>query len=118
LDKFIFDIDHCNNNTEFPSRRLINSINKLEWTSGYKDLDTDTNKGSLNSVVGVSSANDVSKLRGTRGVLYILEEMGSFPKLLDIYNNMRHSVEQGDITYGLIFAYGTSGDNESDFSSA
>jgi len=44
--------------------------------------------------------------------------MGTFPKLLDLYGNMRHSVEQGNITYGTIFAYGTAGDNDSDFSSA
>ena len=118
LDKFIFDIDHCGINTQFPSRRLVNSLNKLEWVSGYKDLDTETNRGTLNAVIGVSSSNDEAKLRGTRGVLYILEEMGTFPKLLDLYGNMRHSVEQGNITYGTIFAYGTAGDNDSDFSSA
>lgn len=106
LDKFIFDIDHCGINTQFPSRRLVNSLNKLEWVSGYKDLDTETNRGTLNAVIGVSSSNDEAKLRGTRGVLYILEEMGTFPKLLDLYGNMRHSVEQGNITYGTIFAYG------------
>lgn len=118
LDKFVFNIDHCAINTQFPSRKLVNSPNKLEWISGYKDLDTDTNRGTLNAVIGISSANDESKLRGTRGVLYVIEEMGTFPKLLDLYGNTRHSVEQGDITYGLIFAYGTAGDNESDFSSA
>lgn len=116
LNKFVFDIDHCAVNTQFPSRRLTNSLNDMQWVSGYKDLDSGTNKGSQNAVIGVSSSKDASKLRGTRGVLYILEEAGTFQKLLDTYNNLRHSVEQGGIAYGLIFGYGTAGDTESDFS--
>jgi hypothetical protein len=72
--------------------------------------------GTLNSVIGISSSRDESKLRGTRGVLYILEEAGTFAKLLNTYGNMRHSVEQGKKVYGTIVAYGTAGDSESDFS--
>lgn len=117
LNKFVFDIDHCAINTQFPSRKLVNSLNDMQWVSGYKDLDTGTNRGTLNSVVGVSSSKDESKLRGTRGVLYILEEAGTFSKLLNTYGNLRHSVEQGKKVYGTIFAYGTAGDNDSDFSS-
>lgn len=78
----------------------------MQWTSGYKDLDTGTNMGTQNSVIGISSSRDESKLRGTRGVLYILEEAGTFSKLLNTYGNMRHSVEQGKKVYGTIVAYG------------
>ena len=76
LNKFQAIIDHLAQNTEFPRKRLLSSLNDMTWTMGYKDLDTGTQKGSLNTVVGVSSADNASKLRGTRGVLYILEEAG------------------------------------------
>jgi hypothetical protein len=62
---------------------------------GYKDLDTGTQKGSLNTVVGISSADNASKLRGTRGVLYVLEEAGTFSNLKKLYANLRPSVEEG-----------------------
>lgn len=118
LDKFQFDIDWVAEHTQFPKRRLISSIANMQWTMGYKDLDYGTNKGTLNSVIGISSKDDESKLRGSRGVLYVLEEIGSFPALLALYNNLRPSVEDGEDVFGMIYGYGTSGDSQSDFSAA
>lgn len=118
LDKFQFDIDWASNNMEWPSKRLINSLSNMQWIMGYKDMDSGTNKGTLNSVIGVTSKDDPQKLRGTRGVLYVIEEMGTFPALLDLIGNLRPSVEDGEDVFGTIVAYGTAGDKESDFSSA
>lgn len=116
LDKFLYDIDFCAQNTQFPVKRLINSLQNMTWQSGYMDLDTGAKKGSLNSVVG-KALNDASKLRGSRGVLYLFEEAGSFTNLLEAYNNLLPSVEEGSNVFGLLFLYGTSGDNTSDFAS-
>ena len=118
LDMFQYYIDFCAQNTEFPSRRLTSSLQGLQWTMGYIDLDTNTRKGTENAVTGITSKDDESKLRGSRGVLYLLEEMGTFPRLLRLYSVLRPSVEDGDNVWGLIFAYGTSGDSESDFAGA
>lgn len=118
LDKFQFDIDWASNNMEWPSKRLINSLSNMQWIMGYKDIDSGTNKGTLNSVIGVTSKDDPQKLRGTRGVLYIIEEFGTFGALLDLISNLRPSVEDGEDVFGTIVAYGTAGDKESDFSSA
>ena len=90
----------------------------MSWTMGYIDLDTGTRKGTLNEVLGISSKDDESKLRGKRGVLIALEEWGSFPNLLGLYGTLRPSVEEGDAVFGLIFAQGTAGDSSSDFASA
>jgi hypothetical protein len=90
----------------------------MTWTAGYIDLDTNTRKGTLNEVLGVSSKDDESKLRGKRGVLIGIEEWGSFPNLLGLYNTLRPSMEDGDAVYGIIYAQGTSGDSSSDFSAA
>lgn len=118
LNKFQSYIDFCAQNTQFPSMRLKSSLQDMSWTMGYLDLDTGTRKGTLNEVLGVSSKDDESKLRGKRGVLIALEEWGSFPNLLGLYGTLRPSVEEGDSVYGLIYAQGTAGDNQSDFSSA
>lgn len=118
LDMFSGYIDFCAQNTQFPSKRLVNTMQNLQWTMGYQDLDSGTKKGTLNSVIGITSKDDESKLRGSRGVLYLIEEFGTFPRLLGLYNTLRPSVEDGENIYGLIFMYGTAGDNESDFASA
>lgn len=117
LDMFQYYIDFCASNTEFPAQRLTSSLQNMQWTMGYIDVDSGTRKGTLNSVIGITSKDDESKLRGSRGVLYLLEEAGTFPRLLNLYQVLRPSVEDGNSIYGLIYGYGTSGDNESDFSS-
>ena len=118
LDKFQFDIDWVANNMQWPSKRLINSLSNMQWIMGYKNIDSGTNQGTLNSVIGVTSKDDPQKLRGTRGVLYVIEEFGTFGSLLDLVGNLRPSVEEGEDVFGLLMAYGTAGDNESDFMSA
>ena len=74
---------------------------------GYIDLDTNTQKGTLNEVLGVSSKDDESKLRGKRSVLIAIEEFGSFPNLLGLFGTLRPSVEEGDVTFGEIYMQGT-----------
>ena len=117
LDMFQYYIDFNADNTEFPSQRLTSSLQNMQWTMGYMDVDSGTRKGTQNSVMGITSKDDESKLRGSRGVLYLLEEAGSFPRLLNLYQVLRPSVEDGNKVFGLIYGYGTSGDSDSDFSS-
>lgn len=118
LNKFQSYIDFCAQNTEFPSKRIKSSLQDMSWTMGYIELDTGTRRGTLNEVLGISSKDDESKLRGKRGVLIALEEWGSFPNLLGLYGNLRPSVEEGDSVFGLIYAQGTAGDDTSDFAAA
>lgn len=117
LDMFQYYIDFCANNTEFPRQRITSSLQNLAWTMGYIDSETGTRRGTENSVIGITSKDDESKLRGSRGVLYLLEEAGSFPRLLNLYQVLRPSVEDGNSVWGLIYLYGTAGDSDSDFSS-
>ena len=118
LNKFQSYIDFAAQNTEFPTRRLKSSLNEMAWKMGYIDLDNNTQKGTLNEVLGVSSKDDESKLRGKRSVLIAIEEFGSFPNLLGLFGTLRPSVEEGDVTFGEIYMQGTSGDNDSDFAAA
>ena len=116
LDKFQYDIDFIAQNMQWPARRLFNSLSDFNWQMGYKDLDSGTNRGTLNSVVGKSSQKDTASLIGSRGVLYLFEEAGYFSNLLGLWNNLLPSVMDNDDVYGMLYGYGTSGDDESDFS--
>lgn len=116
LSKFEPMIDFVADNTEFPRLRLNSSMNDMTWTMGYKD-EFGRKKGNLNSVIGVSSKDDESKLRGKRGYI-LFEEMGSFPNLISIYNTVRYGMEEGDYTFGLAYLVGTAAEDASDFSSA
>lgn len=104
-------------NTQFPRRMLTDSPNKMTWTSGYKDKYTGANMGSQNIVLGVSSKDDEKKLRGKRGII-LFEEFGSFPKLIDVYNNVRDGMKEGKYVYGFAYLVGTAGDTDSDFHGA
>lgn len=119
MNKFENYIDFCSENTEFPSRRRVkSSINEMQWKAGFKDLKTGTTKGTQNEVIGVSVKDSEGKLRGKRGAFIGLEEMGSFPNLIGLYGTLRPSMEDGNIVFGMIYAQGTSGDKDSDFSAA
>lgn len=116
LSKFEPMINFISENTEFPRLRLRSSSQDMFWQMGYLD-NYGRKKGSLNSVIGVSSKDDSGKLRGKRGHIYF-EEMGSFPNLLEIFDVVRQGMEEGDYTYGLSFLVGTAAEKESNFESA
>lgn len=118
LDMYVYYIDFIANNTEFPRRRLTNSMHDMKWCMGYIDAENGTRKGTQNEVIGVTSKDNSDSLIGSRGQLYLLEEVGNFPNLLDLYARLRPSTEDGYNTFGIIFGYGTSGSEESDFSAA
>lgn len=116
LSKFEPMVGFVRDNTEFPRLMLRSSAQEMFWQMGYID-GNNIKKGSLNSVMGVSSKDDEAKLRGKRGYI-LFEEMGSFPNLLTIYDTVRYGVEEGDYTFGLIYLVGTSAEDASDFASA
>lgn len=115
LSVFIDNIDFCAKNTEFPRPRLQSSRQEMVWRMGYKKADGKVEYGSRNTVQGIITGVNQDKLNGSRGVLYLIEEAGIFNDLLNMYNLIRPSVEQGNDVFGEIFAYGTAGDEESDF---
>ena len=118
LNKFVSMANFCAEHTQFPRKRLKSSLQDMVWKMGYKDLELDIEKGTQNSVLGVSSKDDESKLRGERAAFIGIEEFGTFPRLIDLYNVMLPSVQDGDYVFGLMYLQGTAGDNESDFAGA
>lgn len=118
LNKFVDMANFCATNTQFPRKRLKNSLQEMTWIMGYKDVELDIERGTQNTVLGVSSKDDESKLRGKRAAKILIEEFGTFPRLVDLYNVLLPSVQEGDIVFGQIYMLGTAGDNESDFAGA
>ena len=111
--KFTPIIDHLAKYTEFPRLMLTRRANDMIWRMGYKDSNGNE-RGSLNSVMGLSVKDDEGKIRGKRGVI-LFEEFGSYPNIKEVYNNTQESVTEGDDVFSLIYGVGTSGDEESDF---
>lgn len=117
LNMFKYYIDFQSQHTQFPRQLLTDSAQLLMWESGFKDKETGVRKGSQNAVIGVTTGVNQDKLNGSRGVLYLIEEAGIFSDLGSLYQMIRPSVEDGKDVYGLIFLYGTAGDDMSDFTS-
>lgn len=117
LNMFKYYIDFQSQHTQFPRQLLTDSAQLLMWESGFKDKETGVRKGTQNAVIGVTTGVNQDKLNGSRGVLYLIEEAGIFSNLNSLYQMIRPSVEDGKDVYGLIFMYGTAGDDMSDFTS-
>ena len=118
LNKFVSMADFIATNTQFPRKRLKSALQDMMWIMGYKDAELNIEKGTQNQVLGVSSKDDESKLRGKRAVFIGIEEFGTFSRLIDLYNVLLPSVQEGDYVFGLMYLQGTAGDNESDFAGA
>lgn len=118
LNKFVEMIDYIAQNTEFPSKRLRSSLQDMQWKMGYVDLNTGTQKGTLNEIIGVSSKDDPDKLRGKRSSRIIIEEFGNFPKVTDTYRVILPSVQEGNIVFGQMILIGTGGSEGADFAGA
>ena len=66
-------------------------------------------------IMGVSLKNDINKARGKRAKLILWEEGGKFPGLKGAWQIARPSVEDSNIAFGLMIAYGTGGGDEDDY---
>lgn len=116
LNKYLDMVNFCGEHTPFPrTRELKDSMNEMQWTMGYKDKVTNQPKGVQNSVMGVTLKNDPHRARGKRGILIEWEEVGSFSNFLTAWGVARPSVEEDGVTFGLMNAYGTGGEEGVDF---
>jgi hypothetical protein len=118
LNKFIDIIDFNAEHTQFPSQRLKDSLADMSWMMGYKDADTNTNKGTGNEVLGISAKDNTDKSRGKRSNIFIYEEFGAFPKFIDTWGVNKSNVQEDDIVFGQAVGFGTGGSEGSDFSGA
>lgn len=80
-----------------------------------RGVDTIDPRSFNSEIIGVTTGDNINKLRGKRGKLIILEEGGSYPKLNVGWNILRPSMEDGSTTFGLILAIGTGGEEGANF---
>lgn len=118
LNKFEDMFDFLAQNTQFPRKTLKRSLGDMDWVMGYLDLNTNTKRGTGNEVMGIAIKDDPDKGRGKRAQLIGIEEYGKFPNVADVIKIAEPSVKDGDLTFGLIAAVGTGGEEGSDFSGA
>lgn len=105
LNKFIDMANFSAANTQFPRKRLKSSLQEMTWTMGYTDVDLGIERGTQNTVLGVSSKDDESKLRGKRAAKILIEEFGCHIKGTKVlmYDGSIKNVEDiivGDILMG------------------
>lgn len=95
--------------TAWTQPRLKNGT--MAKISGYKERvkGTFVDRGTLNSISGISLKDDPDKVRGKGAELAFYEEAGDFKELLDAWNRAMPSFKQGNKTLGLMVAFGTGG---------
>ena len=97
------------------SKKLALSDKLMHRISGYTKPGDATKYGFKSERIGVTLKNNPNKARGKRGKLIAFEESGSNPSLLKAWNIARKSVEDGNRVFGFLIAFGTGGDEESNF---
>lgn len=74
-----------------------------------------TEMGFKSEIIGVTLKNDVHKIRGKAGLLYLFEEGGQFPNLKEAWQITLPSVRQDAEVFGTMIAFGTGGTKEANF---
>lgn len=113
LNKTWDTLGWINTKTAWTKRLIIDQ--GMHKKSGYKDLATQTEKGYLSEVIGVTLKNEPERARGKRGKLIVYEEAGKFPGLVKAWGIARPSIEDGRYTFGYMIAFGTGGSAGVDF---
>lgn len=109
LNKFTEVLEWNAQHTEFPRRRIKDSLGGMSWIMGYEDSKTNAIKGSGNHVGGVTLKNDPERARGKRAVFILWEEFGKFKDSIKAWQIGLPSVEDGKAVFGLMSAFGTGG---------
>jgi hypothetical protein len=97
------------------SKKLTLKDTAMEKIAGYKKPGVAGDHGFLSSIHGVTLKNDPDKARGKRGKLILWEEAGSFPNILKSWRIAQKSLEDGQLVFGLMVAFGTGGEEGVDF---
>lgn len=115
LDKAWMMMDFIDTHTAWGRRRSINQA--LHKRAGYKEKDDrgkEVEKGFKSEIFGISINDGWKKVRGKRGKLIVWEESGANPYLLKGWNVALNSMKSGIMSFGLMLAQGTGGEEDAD----
>ena len=116
MNKFRHNLSFIETTTAFSHPKLVNLTTHTK--SGWKDASSETERGRLSEVMGVTCKDDPDKARGKAGKLVAFEESGVFPQLETAWTVAEESVRQGDLVYGFMLSGGTGGTKGADFYAA
>lgn len=106
-------MDFTNKHTDWYKRRLINKREHVK--SGFKIVGKDEDYGYQSEVIAVSFNANPGAARGKDGTLFMFEEAGKFPNLLESLTSTAPAVEDGIYVTGQILIFGTGGDDDSNW---
>lgn len=109
-------MDFIDKHTAWAKKRLIDrSVHKKSGFQITDELGNKTEQGYLSEIIGISLKDKPDRIRGKRGKLILWEEAGMFKDILQAWQIARPGVEEGDVAYGTMIAYGTGGSEGDDF---
>ena len=101
-------MDFIDENTAWGKKRQKVDT-KMHRRASFVSTDDTGNKielGYKSEIIGVTTKNDVNKIRGKAGHLIVIEEGGKFPNLLELWQIARPSVEQDGVAFGTMIVFG------------
>jgi len=100
-------------------------LRQYKDTNNHKRASKQVNQGGLkiesgfmSEIIGFTVGDDPNKVRGLRGKLIILEEVGNFPKVIESWNSLLKSQKIGNKVIGYNLAIGTGGTDGAAFEGA
>jgi len=109
-------MSHLDLNTAWAKRRQVKNTQDSKRASLERVKNgVKTETGFMSEISGITLGDSVHKLRGKRSKLIIFEESGSFKDLETAWIVSDPSVKQGNIVFGLKVAFGTGGEEGSQF---
>ena len=109
-------MDFIDKNTAWGKKRSVNTAMRKRAGFFTKDeFGNEVELGYKSEIIGVTLKDNPDVVRGKKAKLILFEEAGSFKELGAAWQIARPSVEVDGIAFGTMIAFGTGGDEESNF---
>jgi hypothetical protein len=115
LSKSWEQMDFIDKNTAWSKRRQVKNSTMHRRSSLKKKVGgVELEEGFMSEIIGITLTGDFQRVRGKAPELVIFEEAGKCSNLIDVWNIMLSSVEEGSIAVGQLIGFGTGGTKEAD----
>lgn len=109
-------MDFIDKNTAWGKKRSVNTAMRKRAGFFTKDeFGNEVELGYKSEIIGVTLKDNPDIVRGKKAKLILFEEAGSFKELGAAWQIARPSVEVDGVAFGTMIAFGTGGDEESNF---
>ena len=109
-------MDFIDEHTAWGKKRSVNTTMRKRAGMRVKDeYGNETEVGYKSEIIGVTLKDNPDVVRGKRASLILFEEAGSFKELSAAWQIARPSVEMDGKAFATMIAYGTGGDEDSNF---